>query len=371
MSEKDDLPFLPTRHGTPMGERHEREQRAQVGPESIRRVQRDNLDGSTTVLHTRGGAFEYVTTKPETEEPPPEGPLWSFDYFLIKYVDGNPAPDTYTFDGKELWQADGVKGLKGRRTDFRINNDGTKSLRTMKGVFDGEDEKDTLHGPGFWYGGNNGRDKVTWTRETTIQTGTLYGAATAIVSVVRYGEATIKVADVQVIDGSNKPIVIIGACIVRDDAGTKYIRVAKAHLTYPAYTWMDQYNAKYGVHIEDYDLDGTLVSTVYSHTQGTIIEIDGLRLQFIMAGIRLSCFSPDGKRLITTGFSAHGGAVEPDRAHVCLLFDITRPLPLLHQNLQYICCPCLRARGMQNRNQLKKLSRPQMIPHTNTLGTTN
>ena len=65
MSEKDDLPFLPTRHGTPMGERHEREQRAQVGPESIRRVQRDNLDGSTTVLHTRGGSFEYVTTKPE------------------------------------------------------------------------------------------------------------------------------------------------------------------------------------------------------------------------------------------------------------------------------------------------------------------
>ena len=82
MTEKDktELPFLPTRHGTPTGERNERSMRLQVGPESIRRVQRDNLDGSTTVLHTRGGAFEYVTTKPVVEEEDEIARTFVFNY---------------------------------------------------------------------------------------------------------------------------------------------------------------------------------------------------------------------------------------------------------------------------------------------------
>lgn len=270
MSEKDDLPFLPTRHGTPMGERNERELRAQVGPESIRRVQRDNLDGSMTVLHTRGGAFEYVTTKPEIEEDIWVDFLWSYSLPAVKKVEGVYYDDYITrglispTTTHKVPNCDYVKGPKTRRYGIAENQDGTISPKTAESVFEGRDDS-RLPGSGHWI---SSRYVVTWGgfigRGRFNNNNDAQYVAASFHTVRIYDRRTKTWMDTVL--GTSDPqqalydYYISTCCVCKTDDGDRILRVVKC-LYSPAFSPL--------MLVEDYTMNGELIR-VHSSTDGEL-----------------------------------------------------------------------------------------------------
>ena len=278
---------LISRKGPNVGRSDERRLIEKVGGEdTIRKAYQTNLDGSKTMAHTRGewSQPEVITTDPDPAKPPPDDGEWTYDYNPLRPSSGALVPDLEGVYPRNVPD----KGAKTRRSGLKITGEAECMLAVSKSCYDIYDKdkyRRMVRGPNYWY---DKRNVVTWASEIVVdETGDMtdYPFANRV-GVVQYEDAT-GLHEITVIAqqgwGMNS-VWMLAACMAKSADGARYVRVA--------------FVSSGRIYVRDYRKGVAFATASWGYVgamvDGVTLEKAGLR------GFKLSEFSQDGLRLVTT-----------------------------------------------------------------------
>lgn len=291
-----------TRHGTATGSANERTMATSTF-EGCQTHLRNNPDGTTTMLRTRGGFFEYTTDEAAVAAVTVAKCDWTYDFYPLT---AGLTPDTVMVGGVVAPRMGFDSGAKTRRKGLVKNGDGTASFKLMESQYDWNGYDKPLSGPGFWY---TKKHHVTWTVFSMVPYSNAVNGG--VLSWVKCGKTKIQVRAADIRYASS--LRIVAACRVKDSAGTVYIRVASAAVGGAIQN---------RIYIQDYlAATGALVSTVSFNTANAAsVTVDGYSFSAISP--ERCAWSPNGLRFIAATLSPAYPGGEGIKA---LLLDVDRP----------------------------------------------
>lgn len=260
-----------------------------------------NPDGSTSTLRTRNGNPEISTDDPKPDDPRIDKLVWTYDYNALDWSAGALAPDGTTFDGVYSARLDSTKFAKTRRGGLLVDG-ATAKLPVKKSEYNNyEKAKLPSAGGGIW---TNKKHTVTWGGYSYVS----FSTGTSFPYFKKYsGVICIDGVNVKLPSGVPTTGQMVGAaCLVKDDAGRRLLRVA---VTPEAGTG--------SISIYDYTLKGTLVSLVF-YSPSTVGS------SHVVSYMPEVAWSWDGKKLIVAANNTTIG-VNPGKP-VVMVLTVTRPV---------------------------------------------
>ena len=302
---------LISREGPAVGTANERRLIEKAGGEStIAKSYQTNLDGTTTMAHTRGALSrpEIITTDPDPAKPIVDDGEWTYDYNPLRSSGGGLVPD---LEGSYP-RNDPLKGAKTRRSGLKITSETECMLSVSKSSYDIHDKdkhRKMVRGPNYWY---DKRNVVTWSSEIRVdESGDMTDFAYANkVGVVQYEDATglheITIFHPQPFGAEG--LFFLCACMAKSVNGVRYVRVAFVNSG--------------RIYIRDYRKGIVFATASWGYVGATV---DGIQIDGIRTGRNLARFSQDGLRLVT--------AFDPDvlemthdfHGNKCLVLTIPPP----------------------------------------------
>lgn len=297
--------ILPVREGIPTGHANERTMANKVDTTSFNTRIQENPDGSTTRLRTRGGALEYVTTRPAVEEKPDELD-WVYSLPSVQNDGSGGWLDAYTTRNlggtpHKVPMLDYTMGPRTRRYGLKKNGDGTVSPKVQESKYEGQTSGKRVGG-GHWIGKNH---IVTWA--LPIGRGAFNNDSDGQYESARYHTVRIydrkakrwgkDICETANIGPTQYDYVLRSACITHADDGTRVLRLLKV-LNSQITTAETGTSNSSTVFIQDFTTRGTFIRSHYA----TVAELDAASIfPDILAWNQ--AWSSDGRTIVVTALT--------------------------------------------------------------------